>query len=113
MIILYYVLGSLFSTYLLWIFYLAVMNLARAKREGKLNGFAKLLGTPVLFIGLLLDTFVNVFVMTLVLLEIPEETLVSDRLSRHYTQDTWRGAFARKFAELLLDPFDPSGKHLD
>ena len=36
--------------YALWVFYLAVMNLARAKRNGLLNKTALVLGTPLLVV---------------------------------------------------------------
>jgi len=100
------------STYLLWIFYLAVMNLKRAKNAGMLTRTAKALGYPVLFVGWILDAFVNVFVLTLVMLELPRELLVTTRLKRHNRYGRgWRKSFARWF-EPLLDPFDPSGDHI-
>ena len=52
---LYAVSIALGSTYALWIFYLAVMNLARAKRAGLLTTTAKVLGYPVLIVGYVLD----------------------------------------------------------
>ena len=100
------------STYALWVFYLAVMNLKRAKEFGMLTRTAAALGYPVLFVGLLLDVFVNVFVMTVVMLELPRETLVTTRLKRHNRYgDGWRKRFAG-WLEPLLDPFDPSGDHI-
>jgi cyanate permease len=109
---LYALLIGLGSTYALWVFYLAVMNLKRAKDAGQLSTTAKVLGYPVLIVGYLLDCFVNLTVMTLLLLEIPQETTVTSRLSRHLNEgEGWRKAIAA-WAAPLLDVFDPSGKHL-
>ena len=102
-------LGGMYS---LWVFYLAVMNLARAKRNGLLNKTAIVLGTPVLIIGYLLDFLMNITVMTVVLLELPQETTVTARLKRHHKESTgWRLAIVKWF-EPILDPYDPSGDHI-
>jgi hypothetical protein len=109
---LYALLVGLGSTYLLWIFFLAVMSLKRAKDAGQLTTAAKVLGYPVLIVGYALDCFVNMTVMTILLLEIPEETTVTSRLSRHLNHGkSWRKAVA-VWAAPLLDPYDPSGRHL-
>ncbi len=107
----YALLIGLGSTYALWIFYLAVMNLKRAKDSGLLTKTAMALGYPVLIVGYLLDCFVNFTVMTVLLLEIPQETTVTSRLSRHNKGTGWRKAIAA-WAEPLLDPYDPSGDHI-
>jgi hypothetical protein len=99
------------ATYALWVFYLAVMNLKRAKDAGLLSKTAMALGYPVLIFGYLLDCFVNVFVLTLLLLELPRETTVTSRLKRHNKGTGWRKAVAA-WAEPLLDPYDPSGDHI-
>lgn len=98
--------------YVLWLFYLAVMALKRARDDGKLSPFATALGYPLLMFGYLLDFVVNVVICTPLLLEIPRETTVTARLSRHVDDDTWRGAVARWVGLHLLDPFDPDGRHL-
>jgi hypothetical protein len=98
--------------YALWIFYLAVMNLKRVRDLGLLSKTARILGTPVLFVGYLLDIFLNVFVMTIILLELPKEATISSRLKRHNNdKGGWRLAVVRWF-EPLLDPYDPSGDHI-
>ena len=86
-----YVVGSLLLTYVLWIFYLAVMSLSHAKRDGTLTKTAKALGMPILFLGLFIDLLVNIFVMTFLLLELPREMTVTARLKRHNRgPDSWR-----------------------
>ena len=98
--------------YLLWIFYLAVMTLKRARDSNLLTKTATTFAYPVLFTGLLLDFIANVFFMTLMLLELPREATVTARLKRHNKESKgWRKAVA-KWAEPLLDPFDPSGDHI-
>ena len=112
MIILYVILIGFGSFYLLWILYLAVMNLKRVKDAGLISPLALALGYPVLFIGYLLDILVNITVLTLVLLELPKELTVTARLKRHNRTSTdWRKSVAVWF-EPLLNPFDPSGNHL-
>ena len=107
-----YILFSVAACYGLWVFYLAVMNLKRVRDAGKLSPWALRFGYPVLFIGYVLDVLVNWFVVTLLLLEFPQETTVTARLKRHNKDsDGWRKAVV-EFFEPLLDPFDPDGNHI-
>jgi hypothetical protein len=108
-----YIVGYLWlAAYLLFIFYLAVMNLKRVKDTVGLSTPVKVLGYPILFIGLLLDFIVNVFLVTFILMELPRELTVTSRFKRHNREGTgWRQAVARWF-EPILDPFDPSGDHI-
>ena len=113
-----YLIWSLSITYALYVFYCAVMNIKRVRDEGKLTWFGKVLGYPTLYIGLCLDMLVNVFVMTVVLLELPHEFTVTSRLKRHHLEsigdsclNKWRMSVV-KFFEPVLDPLDPSGDHI-
>jgi len=108
-VILLCALGLFYAT---WLFYLAVMNLKRAKDAGTLSTTALVMGYPLLLIGLALDCLLNLTVMTVLLLELPKELLVTARLKRHAPEQTWRGSVARWLAKHLLDTFDPSGKHI-
>ena len=108
----FYILFSATACYGLWVFYLAVMNLKRVRDAGKLSPWALRFGYPVLLIGYVLDVLVNWFVVTLLLLEFPQETTVTARLKRHNKDsDGWRKAVVQ-FFEPLLDPFDPDGNHV-
>lgn len=99
--------------YVTWLFYLAVMNLKRAKDAGTISRIALFLGYPVLFVGLLFDLTVNVVVCTVLFLDLPKEALMTARLKRYNETDTgWRKQLALWFASNLLDVFDPSGKHI-
>ena len=66
--------------YALWLFYLAVMNLKRVKDAGKLTKAALILGYPILIVGYVLDFISNILVMTVLLLELPRELLVTPAL---------------------------------
>lgn len=108
-----YTLSAFALSYALWVFYLAVMNIKRVRDAGKLGKVALTLGMPVLFVGLFLDLLVNVLVMSIILLEIPQETTVTARLKRHKVESTgWRLRVTNWFASELLDHFDPSGVHV-
>lgn len=100
------------SIYALWVFYLAVMCLKSANDSNKLTKWGKAFAYPVLWVGLFLDFVINLFVLTVVLLELPQEYVVTARLSRH-VKDTsgFRHAIAIWLCSNLLDPFDPSGCH--
>jgi hypothetical protein len=103
---------SLVITYGLYVFYCAVMNIKRVRDAGKLTKLGMAFGYPTLVIGLVLDLLVNVFVMTIILLEVPQEWTVTSRLKRHNRESTgWRLAVV-KFFEPVLDPLDPSGDHI-
>lgn len=109
---LYLPLLALAAFYLLWVAYLAVMNLKRAQDAGLLSKTAQALGVPLLLAGYVLDTLVNWLLLSIVLLERPRETTVTARLKRHIRESTgWRLAVARWFIP-LLDPFDPSNHHI-
>lgn len=103
---------TLAALYALWILYLAVMSLKRARKAGLLSRTAYALGLPVLALGLLLDLILNVTVMSIVLWDLPRETTITARLKRHHTDSGgWRLAVV-KWLEPLLDPYDPDGDHI-
>jgi hypothetical protein len=107
-------LWPLASLYALWVFYLAVMNLKRAKDAGTLPRTALVFGYPLLIAGLLIDLFVNVFVASIIFLDLPRELTMTARLKRYVREQpgTWRASVAIWFASNLLDAFDPGGKHV-
>lgn len=99
------------SPYLLWLFFLAVMNLQRARDSGTLSRPAFYLGMPLLYLGLVIDFLVNTFVATIVFLEVPKEVTLTARLSRHISGSGYRKRLAKWVCTNLLDAFDPSGCH--
>lgn len=110
MIWLYILLADL---YLFFIMYVASMGMIRAHAENKLNGLLWGLCLPFVAVSIVLDFINNVIVFTLLFAEMPREWLVTERLKRHAKQHTVRGKLARYIGDLLLNPFDPSGNHLD
>lgn len=108
---LYAILTAAGMAYGLYVFYAAVMNIKRVRDMGKLTKLGMVFGYPTLVIGLVLDLLVNVFVMSFILLEIPQEWTVTSRLKRHQSSTGWRLAVV-KFFEPVLDPLDPSGDHI-
>lgn len=100
------------ATYLLYVFYAAVMNIQRVRDAGQLTLLGKVFGYPTLLIGLLLDIFVNVTLMTIIMVELPRELTVTSRLKRHNVESKgWRLKVVKLF-EPVLDPLDPSGEHI-
>lgn len=98
--------------YVLWIFYLAVMNLKRARDANAITRTALCFGYPVLIVGYALDVFVNLTLMSVFFLELPHETTMTSRVKRHlYHSQGWREKLAAWFCHNLLNSFDPSGKH--
>jgi hypothetical protein len=100
------------SMFSLWIQYLAVTALMRARDVGGLTKPAEFIGKIVLALGYLSDFLVNLVVCTVLFLELPREWVVTARVSRHKKSGTgYRQALATWVCLNLLDPFDPSGCH--
>lgn len=100
------------QVYNLWILYLAVMNLQKARDNHRLSKLAYYLGLPALWLGLLLDFLTNMTVMTVLMLEFPRELLVTARVIRHkWDGEGYRQKLAAWLCDNLLDPFDPTGCH--
>jgi hypothetical protein len=110
MIWLYILLADL---YLFFIMYVASMAIIRAHSERKLNGLLWVLCLPFVAVSIVLDFINNLIVFTLLFAELPREWLVTDRLKRHAKQHTVRGKLARYIGNVILDPFDHTGAHLD
>lgn len=97
--------------YALWVYYLAVMCLKRVNDVLPLSGATRVAALTVLWPGYALDFLTNMTVMTVLLLELPHEALVTARLKRHASNETWRGFVCSWICLTLLDRFDPSGCH--
>lgn len=101
--------GLIYAT---WLFYLAIMNLQRAREAGSLTTWGLRFGYPLLMVGYLLDALSNIVVLTFILAEPPREWLVTARLSRHIKAGSgYRYNVAKWMCGNLLDGFDPSGCH--
>ena len=99
--------------YLFFILYVASMGIIRTHAEGKLNIVLWTLCLPFVAISLVIDFINNMIIFTLLFLELPRELLVTSRLKRHSTQQTFRGKLARWIGTNILNPFDHTGNHLD
>lgn len=100
------------SPWILWSIYAAVMRLKQVREAGKLTTAMKVFGYPTLFVGLALDLLVNVFIGSVVFLELPREFTLSSRLWRLSNLGTgYRQKWALAVRVNLLDSLDPAGVH--
>lgn len=99
-------LGTLYAT---WVFYTSVMCLRRARDEGRFTPVIKPVAYMTLYIGLVLDVFLNL-IMSLPLLEPPHwfqgEFLLTARLTRLMKNGGWRARQAKFWCSNFLEPFD-------
>jgi len=103
---------TVLAIYVLWMYYLAVMSLYRAKKAGTLTKVGYVLGLPILVSGVLLNVVINVTFCSALFMELPKEFLVSQRLQRLSKKDNWRKKIVEFVAKHFLDTFDPSGRHI-
>ena len=99
------------ALWLLWYLYLIVIGLYRAHLLGRLSWPAKVLGSPALVVGWLLDWFINWTIAAVWFQEMPHAPLelVTDRLQRYMAGLPGRNQkHARSICAHLLDPFDPN-----
>ena len=104
---------GVFSLWLLWVFFLAVMQLRDARDRGALTVWGLRLGYTVLIPGWVLDFIVQVTIANVIFFpSLPRELTVSARVNRLIaTSDGWPRRCAGWFRDHLLKPFDPSGGH--
>jgi len=125
--------ATLWCMGLVWLFFLATMNLIR--NRAKLRWPAKIFAYPIVAIGYPLDILLNLILGSLFFFEVPDLPFLSKttvtilgrnieltypnlepvtfswRCSKHCGKDTWRGTQARWWCANFLDPFDSTGKH--
>jgi hypothetical protein len=99
--------------WLFWGMYVLVIGAYRAYLDKRLTKISLILSLPFIAIGLFMDVFCNIFLATVLFLELPQELLVTDRLIKYnlYYTFSWRGKIADWICSNLLDMFDPSGNH--
>lgn len=102
------------SLYALWILYLAVMCLKRAKDAGRLPREGRIFGAPLLIFGLLLNAFINATLLSIVFLELPKwregEWTFSERVGRHCKYSTgYRKRVGCYLCKRWLDPYEEGG----
>ncbi len=103
---------GLAAFFLLWVLFLAVMNLNEAKLAGTLPRAVIVPAYITLGLGLVVDFFVQVTFASVLWLELPRETTVSARVARLIKSGHgYRYDLAVWFRDHLLKPFDRSGGH--
>lgn len=109
-----YALYGVAAFYALWVFYLAIMSLKRAKDAGNLSKITFVIATPLLLFGAGLDVFLQHTLCSVFFWDWPRkgEWTMSQRFSRYITErDDWREIISRKVCKKFLDMADPSGVH--
>lgn len=104
----------LYSAYVLWVLYLAVMNLLRVHQAGKLSKLVYRLAMPLLVIALTVDVLFNLVFGTIGFLQLPhyKRLTLSARMDDLIKNGSgWRKRNAIWFVAHLLEPFDTSGQH--
>lgn len=108
-------LSTLLFLYILYMIYILVMGIYRAKLQNKLNRLTLFLCFPCVVLGFILDVFANLVVVPFIFLELPQEWLVTTRLTRHLKtledKRDWRYKISQWICGNLLDIFDPTGCH--
>lgn len=105
------------SPVILWVLYFLVMKVKKHHLNNKYKPWEYLYAGPLVVTFYLVDVFVNYTFASLALWEWPkswkEEKLVSERLTRyHLTDHGWRTQVTAWIGPLLLDRWDPDGKHI-
>ena len=94
------------SILLMWSLYIVGVQYKRGGMWGAV--------LPITAVALVCDVICNYTLFALFTLDWPRrgEYTFSVRLIRLVRYDDWRGALARGVAQFMLDPFDPTGKHI-
>ena len=97
------------SVPVLWVLYLAVMNLQRARDAGTISHAVYRTALTLQYIGLFLDFVCNAVPFAILFVELPREWLVTSRIQRHASDSTgWRKSLAVWVAVNWLNPFSQS-----
>jgi len=103
-------LGALNAVIVLWVLYLASMNIFA--NRASIKPVILWLAAGVVIAALVVDVLVNITIGTILFLEWPREWLLSQRLKRYHMQAfNWRFTIAAWICENLLNPFDPNKSH--
>jgi len=103
--------ASLYLMGIMWMLYLAVMNLM--EHRDRLTLPAKLFAYPIAAAGVVADALFNITFGTVIFVEPPhyKRLLFTQRCQYHLKEDGYRGKVARFWCRHFLDPFDPTGRH--
>lgn len=107
-----YIVVGLLAFWVLWVLFLAVMNLQEAKDSNTLPKPILIPSYFTLWVGLIVDFLVQITFATVLWLELPRELTVSGRVARLIaTGSGYRKNLAIWFRDNMLKPFDRSGGH--
>jgi hypothetical protein len=107
------------ASYLLWLCYISVMSLRTQRNANRMTLLDKVFGYPTLVVGYALDMVVNAVILSIVLLELPDELVVTTRAKRWATSwrdnpetglNGWRQAVCVWLLRQITH-HDPSGEH--
>lgn len=93
--------------YVFWLLFIVTM--AGKAAWPKLAPAARVLIAPAALLALFLDVFFNIFIATVLFLDLPREWTFTQRLDRYKPDHGWRGRLARWICANLLDPFQVGG----
>jgi hypothetical protein len=105
------------SPIVLWVLYVIVMYIKKSHVTNKYKAWEYLYVGILVLVFYLVDVFVNYTFMSFVLWELPkswkEEKTVTERLNRYFFHDSgWRTLVTSWVGPVLLDRWDPRGKHV-
>ena len=103
-----------YSGYVLWVLFLAVMNLSRAREAGRLGPVAYRLALPLIVVAVVVDVVFNLVFGTIGFLQLPHyrRLTLSARMDDLILNGSgWRKRLAVWFVANLLEPFDTTGGH--
>lgn len=103
-----YFLFALIFVVTTWCYYVTVVMVYRGWKTFRWP--ARVMAVLAAIPGIPMDVALNV-VASILLLDIPLEVTLSQKLSRLNDTGGWRGDVARWVCAELLDPFDPRGRH--
>lgn len=109
---LYTIIAVIAYLWLFWGVYVLVMGIYRAHMQDRLTKITLVLSIPFILLGYIMDVLANIFIATIIFLELPREWLVTARLIRHRDKSKgWRSKLSAFICEHILDVFDPKGSH--
>lgn len=105
-----YLIASFLLFWLTAVFFTSVMHFKQVRDSGvldTLNWTSRAVAYLTLYVGLVLDVLLNIFVMSVVFVELPKELLTTSRIRRHkFGSQGWRKRVALWFCRNYLTPFD-------
>lgn len=115
MIFLLFIRDAFLLLWLLWVLYVFTMAFKRVYDLGNMHWLPKILGWPVALCGILLDWLLDqtLFIVLFWDKAASKKELITGRLKRYKAgPDGKRKRVTMWLAKVLLDEYDPSGRHV-